>query len=276
MHVIFIHTFKQAIAMLKEVWIVDKQTGTILLQRSYRDVMISPSLVSGFLQAIYGLYQYAESELASTESGKGLESLNMAGMRWLYVEKKGLIFIAATDAQTEIQLLRDQLGMIAETFITKFGSPFDALYTTGVETWIQSDFNPFIPELDAIISQWEQMKDVEKSAKMMDFLDVVQNIMQRFQYFPGFNQLVEGGQLDILGEAFSEGNWDMSFLSSLDEEEIRRKIEGILFAIMDYFKSNLGDQLSYYISQYFLPYFKSDWARIKEAKIDEILVQVIF
>ena len=263
--------------MLKEVWIVDKQTGTILLTRSYRTTQTSASLVSGFLQAIYGLYQYAEAELASMESGKGLESLNMVGMRWLYAEKKGLIIIAATDKDTDIELLRNQVEMVAETFITKFGSPFDALYTTGVENWVQSDFSGFIPELDAIISQWEQMKAVEKSAKMMDFLDVVQNLMQRFQSFPGFASLVEGGQLEILGEAFSDGNWDMSFLSSIDEEELRRKIEGILFAIVDFFKSSIPkDHLPYYIVQFFLPYFKTDWARIKEAKLDEILVQVLF
>jgi len=259
--------------MIKELWIVDKQSGTTLLQRGYGQTQTSERLMSGFLQAIYGLYQYAESELASAEGGKGLESINMVGMRWLYEEKKGLIFIAATDKETQLELLLSQLNLIADTFIEKFGSPFEALYGGGLEKWLEGDFSPFLLELDDIVSQWDQMKRVENAAKVMDFLDVVQNVMERFQNFPGFDTLIEGGHLDILGQAFADGNWDMSFLSSIDESDLREKIERIFGHIMEFFISQGLDVITL-CRTYLHPYFKTDWTRIKETGLDDLLIQL--
>ncbi|MHC1591677.1 MAG: hypothetical protein ACXQS8_06305 [Candidatus Helarchaeales archaeon] len=259
--------------MIKEIWIVDKQTGTTLLQRSYGHQPTSDRLMSGFLQAIYGLYQYAEAELASAESGKGLESINMAGMRWLYVEKKGLIFIAATDKETPLSLLIDQLNLIADNFIGKFGSPFEALYGGGLDKWLQGDFSGFLPELDDIISQWEQVKKVENAAKIMDFLDVVQNVMEKFQNYPGFSTLIEGGHLDILGQAFSDGNWDMSFLSDLDEKDLKEKISNILNHMMEFFIAQ-NVNVRALNQQYIHPYMKTDWIRIKEVGLDELFIEL--
>lgn len=259
--------------MLKEVWIVHKQSGSILLQRSYRAVQMSGRLVSGFLQAIYGLYQYAESELTSTKSG-GLESINLMGMRWLYEEKQGLIFIGVSEKDAPLDMLREQLGLVADTFINRFGTPFEALYGGGIDKWLAGDFTPIIPQLDDIIAQWEKMKEVEKSAKVMDFLDVVQSVIQRMHNFPGFDILVEGGQLDVLGEAFQAGNWDMSFLASQDESMLRAKIEGIFRTIMQYFRTNYPDQVAYLSIQHIFPYLKTDWDRIIEAKLDKIFVQI--
>lgn len=259
--------------MIKEIWIVEKQSAKTLLHRSYRETQTSSTLMSGFLQAIYGLYQYAESELASTEGGKGLESLNMVGMRWLYIDQRGIIFVAATDKETPIELLQEQLKLIATTFMDKFGSPIEALYSGGIDKWLDKDFSVFLPELDDIITQWEKMKTVESAAKLMDFLDVIQNVMERLQNFPGFHYLVEEGLLDILGQAFSDGNWDMSFLSSLDEQHMRTAIESVLTQIMTYFRSELTDA-PFLCMKHLHPYIKSDWPRIKAAKLDELFVQL--
>ncbi|MFX1293952.1 MAG: hypothetical protein ACFFD2_03695, partial [Promethearchaeota archaeon] len=260
--------------MLKELFIVDKQTGTLLLQRSYQEVQSSSSLVTGFLQAIFGLYQYAEAELASTESGIGLESLNMIGMRWLYEEKKGLIFVAVTEKEVPLELLREQLSLIVDTFIDRFGTPFEALYGGGIEKWLNSDFNIFIPQLDELIAQWIQMANVEKSAKMMDFLDVIQNVIERLNNFPGFNNLIAGGQLDVLSEAFQDGNWDMSFLINQDENTLRMKIENIFNTIMQYFWEHIPDQIHYLCIQHVFPYLKKDWERVIESKLDKLFIQL--
>ena len=262
--------------MIKELWICEKQSGRILLQRSYRGIESSQSLVNGFLQAIYGLYQYAEAELASSEGGKGLESLNMVGMRWLYEEKKGLILIIATDKESDLELLKEQLNLIADSFINRFGSPFEALYGGGIEKYFSSDFNSFYTELDTIINQWEQMKGVADAAKRMDLLDVIQNVIQRFQSFPNFSNLIQGGDLDVIGQAFgTAGDWDPSFLMSIDIPIIKEKIQNVFIYIKDYYMNYNPDQFPLLMTSYIYPYIKSDWERIKEVGLDDIFIKTL-
>ena len=262
--------------MIKELWICEKQTGRILLQRSYRGIESSQSLVSGFLQAIYGLYQYAESELASAEGGKGIESLNMVGMRWIYEEKRGCIFIVATDKESDLSILKDQIELIANSFLNRFGSPFEALYGGGIEKYIASDFNSFYPELDTIIEQWKQMKSVVDSAKRMDLLDVIQNVIQKFQSFPDFSSLIEGADLDIIGQAFgSTGDWDPSFLMSIDVPIIIEKIQNVFAYIKNYYTQYYPEQLPKLMADNILTYMKTDWERIKEVGLDDIFITVL-
>ena len=262
--------------MIKELWICEKQTGRILLQRSYRGIESSQSLVNGFLQAIYGLYQYAESELASVEGGKGLESLNMVGMRWIYEEKKGLILIAATDKDADLEMLKEQINLIADSFINRFGSPFEALYGGGIDKYLASDFNSFFSELDTIINQWEQMKNVADAAKRMDLLDVIQNIIQRFQSFPNFSDLIQGGELDVIGQAFeSSGDWDPSFLMSIDIPIIKEKIKNVFHYIKDFYMQSNSEQFPSLLSKYVYPYIKNDWERIKEVELDDIFIYTL-
>ena len=146
----------------------------------------------------------------------------------------------------------------------------------GIEKYLSSDFNSFLPELDTIIQQWEQMKGVADAAKRMDLLDVIQSVIQRFQSFPDFSTLIAGGDLDVIGQAFQTGGgWDPSFLMSIDIPIIKEKIQNVFIYIKNYYNTYYPDQLPGLMANYIYPYIKTDWERIKEVGLDDIFINTL-
>ena len=97
------------------IWIVDSRSGCTLLYKAFMDLLIDEDLVSGLLTAL--------NQLTQVEfRGKGIESIDMGGLRWVYVEDKdkNLLFIAAADKDEKAEMLRARLNVIKQSFYQMF------------------------------------------------------------------------------------------------------------------------------------------------------------
>jgi len=71
------------------VWILNSESWVILAYQAYQDLMAKEDLVSSLLTVL--------NHFTVFEFKQGIESIEMGGLRWVYLEEKGvnLLFIAA-------------------------------------------------------------------------------------------------------------------------------------------------------------------------------------
>ena len=256
--------------MLHTIYIVEKKSGRAIFSKSY-EFKIDETLVSGFLSALYG---FAQAEL---EEKSGVDNIDMSGNRFVYVDNGGLLYIGCAGKNDSVEMLHEQLGVIIDNFKPAFNIPeeggFDKLNWDGNVT----TFRPFEETLDMIVQQWEQAKKVAKSAYMMDLIDVYQNVLQAFAQFPEFYHLKEacGDELDISKMLFEDGSADMMALGELNENNIRENLNSIVERFVTLLKSSMdNDTFNKRLHQFIFPFFKKDFARIKEAKADEFFIKL--
>ena len=94
-------------------FIIEKNSGRAIFSRKYSKITIDENLLSGFMSALYG---FAQGELKDT----GIENVDMGGIRWVYVEGKGLLFISASEKEDDPLMLKSQLEQISEMFFETF------------------------------------------------------------------------------------------------------------------------------------------------------------
>ncbi|TFG05138.1 MAG: hypothetical protein EU536_02860 [Promethearchaeota archaeon] len=257
--------------MLHTIYIIEKKSGRAIFSKSYA-FSIDETLISGFLSALYG---FAQAELED----KGVDNIDMYGNRFVYVDNRGLLYIGAADKEDSAAMLHEQMNGIADSFNEAFSIPedggFDKLNWDGNVTI----YRPFEETLDMLVQQWEMAKKIAKSAYMMDLIDVYQNLLQALAEFPEFSQLglATGESLDISRMAFEEGTADMMMLAQLDEDAIRENLNTILTNFVTMLKNSI-DPTTYQhrLHEFVFPLLKTDWIRIKEAKVDDFLIHLVF
>jgi hypothetical protein len=151
------------------IWIIEKSTSAALFYRSYSDLMIDPDLVSGLLSA---LNNFSEVELKA----RGIEAIDMAGLRWVYVgnDPLNLLIIAADVKTSNDSVMRSRLEVIEKMFIQQ--------YKITPETWDQkliniNQFSDFAAVCDMLRDQWKQAEKVVGAAQLFDMLGVFQQII---------------------------------------------------------------------------------------------------
>jgi len=257
--------------VLHTIYIIEKKSGRAIFSKSYQ-FNIDETLISGFLSALYG---FAQAEL---EEG-GIDNIDMYGNRFVYVDDRGLLYIGAADKEDSAPMLHEQLNVIKDSFNETFGIPVEGGFD--ILNWDGNilTFKPFEETLDMLVEQWEMAKKVAKSAYMMDLIDVYQNLLQGLAKFPEFSRLdlAPDEELDISKMAFEEGAADMMMLDKLDEKVIQENLNNILENFVSILKRSM-DQKTFLLrlQEYIFPYIKNDWARIKEAKVDEFIVNLFF
>jgi hypothetical protein len=257
--------------LLHTIYIVEKKSGRAIFSKSYA-FKIDETLISGFLSALYG---FAQAEL---EEKSGVDNIDMSGNRFVYVDDGGLLYIGCADKNDSAEMLHEQLDVIKDSFKPAFSIPeeggFDMLNWDGNVT----TFRPFEETLDMIVQQWEKAKKVAKSAYMMDLIDVYQNVLQALAQFPEFYRLKEtcGDQLDITKMIFEDGSADMEMLGEIDENDIRQNLNSVVEQFVSLLKSSMdNDTYIKRVNQFIFPFFKKDFARIKEAKADEFFIRLL-
>ncbi|MHA1359585.1 MAG: hypothetical protein ACTSQI_00455 [Candidatus Helarchaeota archaeon] len=258
--------------VLHTIYIIEKKSGRAIFSKSY-EFDIDETLISGFLSALYG---FAQAEL---EEG-GIDNIDMYGNRFVYVDSRGLLYIGAADKNDSATMLHEQLNVIKDSFNDTFSIPdgegFQKLNWDGNVLIFKS----FGETLDMLVKQWEMAKKIAKSAYMMDLIDVYQNLLQGLAKFPEFAELnlVAGeDELDISKMAFEEGTADMMMLAELDEETIRENLNSIMENFVIILKrSMVPNRFIERLQQYIFPIVKNDWSRIKEANVDEFVIQLFF
>ena len=152
------------------IWILDSESGITLLYKPYMDLPIDEDLISGLLAAL--------NQFTTYELKEGIESIEMGGLRWAYLEEKdaNLLFVATSEKNISSNMLRARLNIIKQTFIEKFVSKdreeWKTLWKGNTELFIS-----FKDTIDEYYSQWLTAEDISTIAEYFDILGVFQQIL---------------------------------------------------------------------------------------------------
>jgi hypothetical protein len=152
------------------IWILDSESGITLLYKAYMDLPLDEDLVSGLLAA---LNQFTVFEFQS-----GIESIDMGGLRWVYLEDKelNLLFIAASEKNVHGDMLKARLNIIMQTFIEQYvkgdKEEWKKLWKGNTDL-----FTPFKEVIDEYYSQWLTAENITTIAEYFDILGIFQQIL---------------------------------------------------------------------------------------------------
>jgi hypothetical protein len=151
------------------IWILDSESGITLLYKPYMDLPLDEDLVSGLLAAL--------NQFTVFEFQEGIESIEMGGLRWVYLEDKSLnlLFIAASEKTVYSDILKARLKFIMQAFIERFVK--DA--ATWKNSWKGNTelFNPFKKIIDEYYSNWLTAENITTIAEYYNILGVFQQIL---------------------------------------------------------------------------------------------------
>ncbi|MFX0005467.1 MAG: hypothetical protein ACFFA7_06110 [Promethearchaeota archaeon] len=151
------------------IWVLDSESGTKLLYKSFLKTSADEDIVSGFLTAFY--------HFSMIEFQESLDSIEMGGLRWVYIleDNYKLLFVAADTKDTKTEFILARLNVIKNAFIKQF----DSIWEKRGHNW-DGDINiflPFLNEIEDYHDQWEEVEVLAKTADFFDILGVFQKIL---------------------------------------------------------------------------------------------------
>lgn len=151
------------------VWILDSESGVTLLYQPYQDLMVNEDLVSGLLTAL--------NQFTVFEFKQGIESIEMGGLRWVYLEddKSNLLFIAADNKDVSAEILRARLNIIKKSFIQEYVE--NQNYNRDEWDGNTDIFTPFKQTIDEYYHQWKEAENITTMAEFFDILGIFQQIL---------------------------------------------------------------------------------------------------
>ncbi len=152
------------------IWILDSESGITLLYKAYMDLPIDEDLISGLLAAL--------NQFTTYELKEGIESIEMGGLRWSYLEQKdaNLLFVATSEKNISSNMLKARLNIIMQSFLDQYVSKnreeWKSLWKGNTE-----HFSSFKDTIDEYYSQWLTAEDISTIAEYFDILGVFQQIL---------------------------------------------------------------------------------------------------
>lgn len=147
---------------------MESDSGITLVYKAFMDFPVNEDLVSGLLTAL--------NQFTIVEFQEGIESIEMGGLRWVYIQDKetNLLFIAADTKDTRGDILRARLDVIRVTFIQEYASEknrWQGKWAGNIEI-----YKPFEKIIDEYYTQWQQAESVTTLAEFFDILGIFQQI----------------------------------------------------------------------------------------------------
>jgi hypothetical protein len=132
------------------------------------DIPINEDLVSGLLTAL--------NQFTIMEFKQGLESIDMGGLRWVYIMDKdsNLLFIAAGPKDVNAEMLRARLNVIKQAFIQEYFVEDEQArkkWDGNVERYA-----PFKEVIDQFYNDWLAAENVTSIAEFVDILGIFQQL----------------------------------------------------------------------------------------------------
>ncbi|MFW9973393.1 MAG: hypothetical protein ACFFDF_24630, partial [Candidatus Odinarchaeota archaeon] len=151
------------------IWIMESDSGITLVYKPYMDFPVNEDLVSGLLTAL--------NQFTIVEFKQGIESIEMGGLRWVYIQDKGtnLLFIAADSKEVKAEILRARLDVIRQTFIQQYANEknvWGSKWAGNVEI-----YKPFEQVIDEFYTQWKQAEHITTVAEFFDIIGIFQQIL---------------------------------------------------------------------------------------------------
>lgn len=147
---------------------MESDSGITLVYKPYMDFPVNEDLVSGLLTAL--------NQFTIVEFNQGIESIEMGGLRWVYILDKdtNLLFIGAAEKDVSGDTLRARLDVIRVTFIQQYASEknrWQGKWAGNVEI-----YKPFEKVIDVYYTQWQQAERIATVAEFFDILGIFQQI----------------------------------------------------------------------------------------------------
>ncbi|GAI98795.1 unnamed protein product, partial [marine sediment metagenome] len=178
------------------VWILDSESGITLLYKPYMDFALDEDLISGLLAAL--------NQFTTYEFKQGIESIEMGGLRWSYLEdnEAKLLFIAASEKNISSNMLKARLNVIMQTFLEKYVSG-DKENWGSVWKGDTELFSPFKDVIDEYYAQWLTAENITTIAEYFDILGVFQQILNLLTnlieaHFPAEKKETINSQIDSM------------------------------------------------------------------------------
>ncbi|MFX1497918.1 MAG: hypothetical protein ACFFBH_10350 [Promethearchaeota archaeon] len=150
------------------IWILESDSGSKLLYKSFLKTDADEDIVSGFLTAFH--------HFSMVEFHQSLESIEMGGLKWIYIlePKFNLLFVAAGTKHVRTELLMGRLNVIKEAFIKQF----ESTWKKRGQSWDGSIsvFSSFLNTIEDYYNQWEEVETLTQVADFFDILGIFQQI----------------------------------------------------------------------------------------------------
>lgn len=272
------------------IWILDNESGVLLLYKPFQDLMVNEDLVSGLLAA---LNQFTIFEFKS-----GIESLDMGGLRWVYLEDENtnLLFIAADTKDVNAEILRARLNVIKQSFIKSY---FDH-NKNAREDWDGNTekFTPFKETIDEYYSQWKKAEAVTTIAEFFDILGIFQQIfnlvmniiyrindpilnqklIRMFRDFENSSLILNDDELKKMSFTIEDGfNIITINPSNSDMMKAEKALISLVKAVINIIKNHIGGQktIKYLIEENVFEYILNNLVLIKQLNLDKFLLELL-
>ncbi len=272
---------------------LDSESGITLLYKPYLDIPVNEDLVSGLLTAL--------NQFTIMEFKQGIESIDMGGLRWVYLLDKysGLLFIAAGGKDVNAEILRPRLNVIRQAFIQEFvkdkGQDWRKSWTGNVEM-----FNPFKEVIDQYYNDWLAAESVTSIAEFYDILGIFQQLL--FDILSVLHRFNEDSRervykkIEVMFENYQNNDYvksnpelcKISFSretginiitinpNNCDYIIVEKQIINLIRRVVDTIKSEHGHfkTLKYFIEEDVITYILNNMVNIQKLNLDKFLLEL--
>lgn len=275
------------------IWILNSESGIKLLYKSFLKTDADEDIVSGFLSAFY--------HFSMVEFHEELESIEMGGLRWIYIlePKFNLLFVAADTKVIKTEMLMGKLNVIRKAFIKEY----EEILIERKKTW-EGDLNVFTPFLRVIEDYNHQWGEVESVAHVADYFDILgvfqqilimfHNILENRMYTKSKNEIIDliekryktvgntkkfKDQAELKNISFSKDSWfniiDINLIKC-DKELVLNYLEIILTEIVKSLRKIKGDDLcfKYFNEEGIYAYIYNNMKLLKDLNLDLFFLEL--
>ena len=275
------------------IWVLDAESGTKLLYKSFLKTDADEDIVSGFLTAFH--------HFSMVEFKESLDSIEMGGLRWVYIleDKFKLLFVAADTKHTKTEFILARLNVIKNAFIKQF----EPAWEKKGHNWDGNIniFLPFLNEIEDYHDQWEEVEDLAKIADFFDILGIFQkilimlrNVVENKMYTKSKTSIlnkIEEVYNDFLTQedfqntpelkniTFSKESWfnliDINLIKS-DKDLVIKNLRSLLSGIVNILKNVKGKNtcFKYFSEEKIYAYIYNNMKLLKDLKLDLFFLEI--
>ena len=258
------------------------------------DLALDEDLISGLLAAL--------NQFTTYEFQQGIESIEMGGLRWSYLEDKvyKLLFIAASEKNISSNMLKARLNVIMQTFIEQYVSG-DKENWSSIWKGDTELFSPFKDVIDEYYAQWLTAENITTIAEYFDILGVFQQILNLLTnlieaHFPAEKKETINAQIEsmfehYLSNEYVKNNSELSKFSfsrstginiinidptKCDMLVVEKQIINLVRRIVEMIKTQEGYYVSlhYFIEENIFEYLISNITLLNELNLFKFLLQL--
>ena len=274
------------------IWILNSESGIKLLYKSFLKTDADEDIVSGFLTAFH--------HFSIEEFHQSLESIEMGGLRWIYIlePKFKLLFVVADVKEVKTEILMGRLNVLKVAFLKEF----EEVWIKKKNSW-DGNMNVYLPFLKVIedyYGQWEEVESLNQVADFFDILGVFQqmfimlrNILEKKMYNKSKQLILDGIQKvynnfrneeeyklqpELENITFSKESWfniiDINLLKC-EKEVIVKYLKSILHETVSILREVKGKNLclKYFNEERVYSYIYNNMELLKDLNLDMFFLE---